>query len=126
MTGAVITRAWGPCGVSGAYGPATVTCSAGLRPVLNVVGPQAAMATPAPETAHGVHHGVEERAVDGADDPAGPAARHGTRPRPTTTRVGPDREAENVALLLGLSGHRDPRRRRMARVLPSRTRSTQW
>ena len=66
------------------------------------------MATPAPEAAQGVHHGAEERAVDGAEGPTGPAARPGSRPRPTTARVGPDREAEDVALLLGLSRHRDP------------------
>ena len=68
------------------------------------------MATPAPEAAQGVHHGAEERAIDGADDPTGAAARQGSRSRPTTVRIGPDREAEDVALLLGLSGHRDPRR----------------
>jgi hypothetical protein len=81
-----------------------------LRPVLHVVGPQAAVATPAPEAAQGVHHGADERPVDGADDPTRAAARQGSRPRPTTARVGPNREAEDVALLLGLSGHRDPRR----------------
>jgi len=68
------------------------------------------VATPAPEAAQGVHHGAEERAVDGADDPTGAAARQGSRPRSTTARVGPDREAEDVALLLGLSGHWDPQR----------------
>jgi len=68
------------------------------------------VATPAPEAAQGVHHGAEERAVDGADDPTGAAARQGSRSRPTTVRVGPNREAEDVALLLGLSGHRDSRR----------------
>jgi len=68
------------------------------------------VATPAPEAAQGVHHSPEERAVDGADDPTGATARQGSRPRPTTARVGPYREAEDVALLLGLSGHRDPRR----------------
>src|ERR1019366_6652931 len=46
-----------------------------------------------------MHHGAEKRSVDGADDPAGPAARPGSRPRPTTARVGPDRETENVVLL---------------------------
>jgi len=68
------------------------------------------VATPAPEAAQRVHHSPEERAVDGADDPTGATARQGSRPRPTTARVGPYREAEDVALLLGLSGHRDPRR----------------
>ena len=65
--------------------------------------------TPAPEAAQGVHQGTEERAVGGAEGPTGAAGRPGSRPRPTTARVGPDRETEDVALLLGLSGHRDPR-----------------
>jgi len=105
-------------------------CSAGLRPVLHFGGPQAAVATPAPEAAQGVHHGSEERSIDGADDPTGAPARKGSRPRPTTARVGPDREAEDVTLLLGLSGHRDPRRTYTASArrptLPAVLNVVQW
>ncbi len=68
------------------------------------------MATPAPETVQGVNHGAEERAVDRAEESAGATARPGSRPRPTMARVGSDREAEDVALLLGLNRHQDPGR----------------
>ena len=85
-------------------------CSAGLGPVLHVVGPQMAVATPAPEAAQGMYDDAEERTVDGADDPTGAAARQGGGPRLTTVRIGTHGEAEDVALLLGLSGHRSLRR----------------
>jgi len=77
------------------------------------------VATPAPEVAQGVDHGAEERAVDGAEVATGAAARQGSRPRLTTARVGSDREAEDVALLFRLIGHRDPRRTQASACRPT-------